>query len=284
MYLFEEIEKNYIDKNGRCCFYPAHYVEKYNWEYNDLNQYLWTGELMLLKAHFGIIKLVDYDRYRFIGSITHCGDCFWTRQPPEKFLKSKKFDPISFDEHNGIAFSSVALRSYGQLHRIIEYGKKYGWCYYEKKLYINPFKEIIRKPIPFIKTLFKAIKFAIKTKDLTGSNDMDKIIAENEELVLLSRVRLPKDIAFLKICSPYHKPSFIGLLHFFISAIHTIKKPELSGKNMLFFKLMAFEQLGYEPLWVIWLRKYFNDKVDIVEVFDRFYYDNHPFKKIIRKI
>lgn len=300
---FDKLERDFTDENGRITFYPSGWKMKYNWKHDSQNQHLWTGQAMLLKLFY----LRTYSNFRFINNsiafsdiISLCCDfpginvvepMFITRHP-EPYINTPEYDPMSFDEHNGIAYSCLALNDYFWLNEIIRYGDRYAWCFYEKKLYTNPWRNLLypKTLFPFLKTLFKALKFAIKTKDFTGSNEMDSIIGENETLGLLSRIRLPKDVAFLKIISPDYRPSFLGKLHFFLAALHTIKKPDLSGKNMLWFKLLAFELKGYKPWWVLFIvKKFQGDKINIQNVFVDFYTEKvhkfrHPFINLRRYI
>lgn len=286
---------DYVDSNGRYTLHPVSESKELGRVYESQNQHLWTGEAHIFRYlnneigwntyHASHRKTADeYNNFIDIMKKTRMFKGLYTRHvSPFKYVESKHFDSMSFDEHNGIAFSAAVFKRYDELDDIIEYGDKNSWCVYEKQPHYSPMRDLWRNPSkikPFLINLYDVIKASVSTK-FRGSKAVDQIIFKNEVTTGLSRCRLPKDVAYLKLLSPSYKPSLIGLLHLIVTSFHTINKDKPSGRIMLYFKLKSFEIIGYNPWWVKKLRKRFNSKINIRAEFKRFYPVNHPFHKYL---
>lgn len=279
---------NHIMENGRIMEHSIDWYLENKPKYETDNPCLWQGQYWLLAPILGGYEFNDNKNlqkfYKFYNSC-QVDIGLHTRYPGE-YLESKDFNSTSVDEHNGISFLAAATKDFHYLNSIISYGEKNNWCFYEKMPGVDPYADL-KKPtklIPFLRNIYKVFKAMKKEKDMGGSSRVDKVIFQNETTTILSRIRLPKDRAFLRIISPDHEPTFIGKMHLIASFASTIISGKKSGRNMMFFKLLAFHHVGYEPRWVRLIKSNFAEKVDMTANSNMFYRKGHPFIECIDRI
>jgi len=291
---FSRLLKEYTDSMGRVTYLQS---KVSNWEqgvYDSLNQHLWTGEALLLwelccdvtpgwKAYWA--KAVDniLSKTQLIAGVIS--------RHPYPYNLTENFDQISLDEYFGaMMYCKVVGNTYFPKDAIL-YGEKVSWCIIDQVPYLNLSPWKYAKTLAFWKTLFKVIKFAIKTRDFTGSNEMDKIIGENMGVDILTNYRMPKDQLFIYL-TDNEQPGILMWIHFFISALHTLrlKSNETSGRILLFFKLL-FLQKHFDTK-VKWLTKYYKKQMTkkygdfyLHECFKKYYEEQaHPFIQIAKHV
>ena len=258
MLSIENIRKEYVTEHG---FFVGRKVAGITELYKDVkNPHLLTGQLNLLLYERDLLERRvwdnQYEDYCKTLRSTMLVEGLNTRHAPAaEYLKHEEWDAISLDEHDGIAFSSVAL-GIKKNAAIVNYGNNHGWSFNEK----DPDNQ---KPFSYrnlIKGLYNLIKFAIKNKDWSGSDAMDVVIFQYPELVRLSRIRLPKDRAFLRL-TVSQKPGLIGLIHLVVSLLYSAKKDKLSGHNRTFYRLLALYKIDCDYLLIDLCTQYYHKKM-----------------------
>lgn len=215
---------------------------------------------------------------------------------PYPYRYTDQYDPVSLDEYFGILSTVMCTQALVIPHSILGYAKKVNWFisdrpgHEEKKPNILSFTSI--------KEILKLIWAAIKQKDFTGSNELDKVIYASPVLSHLTRWWLPKDRVFFYLSAHKEVPWYC-YLHLKLAAKSTLRESnnETSGKILLFFKILFFQtyfslHLGIENLEIRnsfykisqeyhqkMLAKYGHEYLKVV--FEKYFEDkNHPFIKI----
>lgn len=268
-----EFTENYMNLNGVITLNKMEHIKAHNLAYESQNPYLWSGQYYLLKRFLNNeldCSNIEAFFHWHKGNIVDEKKGLFTRFP-YPYATTYHYDAISFDEQNGLAFACIAKHDYSELDDIIDYGNRHNWYFIDKE--IEAPKNSLFKRLSIIKDI---IVTAFKTKKFGGSREIDKLIFSDYHLIALSRKRLPKDSAFLKMISPNFEPNLIEIIHFYLTSMKTIKKPKKSGVNMLLFKLIAFKMVGYTPWWVERLIEKYTQK-DMLPYFKQFYPQDHPF-------
>lgn len=261
----DKIKSQYTDRYGFITYNPVSYSDPDAGRWDHDNQHLWTGEVNLLCRFHNMWEwksVYDYQFEKFDKSFksTEIFPGLHTRNAPiELYLYSLGWNAFSLDEHDGIAFSAAAIGVPSYVERIVQYGENYGWAFIEHDPRANGLPTSVKEWWNFAKGLGKLLWFAVKNRDFSGSSEMDKIIFANEQLSNASRIRLPKDRAFLKVVAG-RKPGFFAWCHFLLASYQTCKKDkkEISGKNRLFFRLLSLQCTNPKLLGIGWLTKTFH--------------------------
>lgn len=276
-------------------------------KYDSLNQHLWTGEAAIL-----IAILFDKGNDAFYNKLhgmleislarTKIADGLYSRQPypyvtlPKDPIEAKKlgysagYDSISLDEYNGIAFSCAVLDRKDIMREILVYAENNNWCFHDGFPNVNPFKQLSKKPKSFLNTLKDVISYVFKTKDVTGSNELDQIIDNDLAVELFSRVLQPKDRLILKLAGG-RSGSLLDWTQFLMATLATCKPDnnETSGKILGFFRLKMLEVLGAQNCLTNLVKRIFHGRLSkkygpnyMKEIFNAYYEDkNHPFHNLI---
>lgn len=291
---FTKILKEYTDSLGRITYLKA---KVSNWEagiYDSLNQHLWTGEALML--------------WVLCCNVTDGWVAYWKKtvqnvldktllapgllmRHPYPYIKTDKYDAISLDEYFGAMMYCKVVGNLWFPKDAILYGEKVAWCVIDQPLYVNKSPKDYIWKWSFWKTAFKAIAFAIKTRDFTGSNEMDKILEEDRGVDLVSSYRMPKDQLFIYLAAG-EQPGLLMWVHFYIAAFLTLRvsNDEKSGRILLFFKLLFLQKFYNGPHK--WLAKYYRSKMKkkygnlyLHECFKLYYEEHdHPFIEIAKSI
>ena len=310
---FYALENEYRDSLGRYCY---QHKSKSDWteeNYDSLNQFLWTGEALLLidlcavKDEGYRLKKIQLrsDVTRMLRALTNetrgplkenAG--LYSRQPnPYKY--KKQFDPISIDEYFGLMSTFLVTELEDKANECLEYAKKVSFFISDWPAHhgVNPLRYF--KMWKTYKDIFKITWYSIKKRDLTGSNELDKIIYESPSLRNLTRWFMPKDqLWFCLACNK--KPSWIMITHTQLAAKSTLKieNNETSGRCLLFFKILFLQKYleKKEDKKISEMQKklasMFHEKSTekygehyLPAIFSKYYEDSlHPFHAIAKEI
>lgn len=267
---------------------PAKYSDYSTGNYDSLNQHLWTGEaLVLFELFFNLNSPFITHWASILTNIkkeTELLPGLYKRHPMPYDSDHKYFDEISLDEYLGLCFSYGTLGLTKYAEDILEHHIKNSWCVSDDKRLMNTSVRQHVFTLPFWKTLSKALITAIKTRDFTGSNEMDKILEENDGVNLLTNYRMPKDRLFIYLAAKKNPP-VICWLHFILAAFITLRpsNKETSGKCLLFYKLAFLQNIGKPFKFLV---KLFKKRIpDLSGLFHSYYDDrNHPFIYIAKAI
>lgn len=285
---FNNLEINYTDKLGRVTQLPGHVSDYTVSRYDSLNQHLWTGEALVLFRLFFNLNSAFISHWSSIlvnikleTELTHG---LYTRHPLPYNSEHPLFDEISLDEYLGLSFSygTLNLRLYAQ--EILSYHIEKNWCVSDHARLKNVNVKDHVFTLAFWSTIFRAIKTAIKTKDFTGSNDMDKILESNDGVNLLTNYRMPKDRLFIYLAAKKNPP-LICWIHFLIAGLMTLrpKNKETSGLCLLFYKLAFLQNIGRPCKYLV--KKFSKRILNLSALFEKYYDDkSHPFISIAKEI
>lgn len=106
------------------------------------------------------------------------------------------------------------------------------------------------------------IWYAIKNKDFAGSNDMDKVIFNYPELVKITRIRLGKERAFVRICCE-KSPGMFSYLQLVASLFFSAKKKKVSGHNRSYYRFLTLHFLK---------EKYPENSFGLLEMAKKYYF------------
>jgi len=263
--LYEKITSKYTNKYGFFTYHPVMQQNPDKGDWDSDNPHLWTGQLNLLLRYHGYfedLSILDDQLNRFDSTIvsTMVVRGLNARHAPLGiYLDSDEYDAISLDEHDGMFFSSAALASTKDA-AILNYGESNGWSFNEKEPFAGAFPKNIKSWINLIKGLGEIIVFAIKNKDFSGSDKMDKVIFKYPELIRLSRVRLGKERAFMRM-SIGMKPGLMSYAHLVVSLYYSAKKNKISGHNRSFYRFLVLSNIGYNSYWISRAKKYYVKKM-----------------------
>ena len=284
---FERLRRDYLDKYGRVTFLPAASSDG-DKKWDSLNQHLWTGVAELMyRSLFGLNFTPKYSdnlhMFENKGVLSRHPFPYWTMpldfKEAQRMGYSHGYDPVSLDEYLGYSFTGY-VKEY-----IYDKAIENGWLLYDKDPSIK-LRDVLK--LGLIKEIAYIVCIAIKTKDFGGSNELDEYIYKTKYFKYLSRVIQPKDRYIIKIAHN-KKPSLLDKLHFDLSIKDTLKKgtDKLSGKLLLFYKIMFLNQKGFD---VHKLAKQYHDRM--TELFGEDYLENiffnycddkkHPFIEIVR--
>lgn len=241
---FKDLQEKYTDRYGRVTLYPS-----VNGESDNENPNLFTGEGAMLAKLNGLVtpeyQETVYNSIKTVEIITG----LHSRQPNSPMDRHL----ISFDEHNGIMFSSVMLENRSLPLEIVQYGEKHDWIYIDNA----PGAKLIDNPALYA-----------------------------------SHIRQPRDRAFYKICA-HQEVSFFEIAYMsialYLSGGNT--KEETSGKIMSWFRIKTLETLGWDHWMWRWARNKFENKLKVLynneyymeDVMAIYFRDpNHPFHTLIK--
>lgn len=254
-----KMEKFYRDPTFAVTIKPAKMSDPSVGRYDSENPLLFTGEytVLLYLNSVAVPSFVDKNI-----------DCIWERQTwkitplfarqPDPFRNTPQFNPLSWDEHNGILYTLAFTElnwgsSYSLAKKLVEYGDNYNWAFIEEKPFTNPFSDLKKYG---------------------------------------SRIRQPRDRAFFRIVAG-DKPKWYELLHLAIASVITAYTDyeETSGKKMAWFRFKTIEHMKFKSkllklakfLFDRRLKKLYNKECYMEEVYRIYYKDpNHPFHELIR--
>lgn len=285
---FNNLEINYTDKLGRITLNPGKNSNYETHAYDSMNQHLWTGEaLVLFELFFNLNSPFIAHWTSVLTKVkkeTELAPGLYTRHPFPYGTETPSFDEISLDEYLGLCFSYGTLGLVNYSKEILDYHIEKKWCVsdHDRLKNINIRDHIFT--VPFWKTIFRALVFAIKTRDFTGSNEMDKILEQNDGVNLLTNYRMPKDRLFIYLAAK-ETPPLACWLHFILSAFMTLRKnnTETSGLCLLFYKLAFLQNIGKPFKFLV---KMFRKRIPYLDGLFYKYYDdkNHPFIHIAGQI
>lgn len=290
--LFSRLLKEYTDSLGRVTYLQS---KVSNWEsgvYDSLNQHLWTGRALIFwelccettpawKAYWKKTTDNILERTQLIPGLL--------MRHPYPYIKTDQYDQISLDEYFGAMLYCKVVDNTWFPRDAILYGEKVSWCIVDDTHFINKRPGDYIWTWSFWKTAFKALSFAIKTRDFTGSNEMDKILAQDKGVDLLTSYRMPKDQLFI-YTSANEQPGLLMWIHFYITALLTLRSSndETSGRLLLFDKLLFLQKFYNGPHKL--LAKYYRYKMrkkygdNYLHMCFKKYYEepNHPFIEIAK--
>jgi hypothetical protein len=242
------------------------------------NPHLWNGQYSLIVRYLGLAEnLNPFTKYHDLCEIpNHAG--IYTRLPFE--LEQKLgFDAISFDELNGISFSSSE-----KAWRICNYGERNSWIFDELRPDTKP-KFTLKDYLALPKVIFNVVKMAIQTKRLGGSGAIDQVIFSNPITTYYSRKMQPRHVFVWKMsANRLNEITWLEKLHFVLNTLRSIKTPKTSGKNMHLFiilKMMLMNSALLKNKLIKYACKKFLNEVNHVENATKFYPANHPFIEAI---
>lgn len=259
--LVAKIKNEYINEYGQLKFKK----DEHPWD-ND-NPFLRTGQLNMLLKYKGFTNGLSEGnlsfRFEMLANFKKSINVTWlywglnTRHAPTNdYMESDKFDSISLDEHDGICFSEIALGWENQTAQLCKYGRDYGWYFNERDICGKPFPNSVLGYLKLIWGIINITYHAIITWDFSGSSEMDKVIFKHPEVVKLTRIRLPKDRAFIRLSAGY-KAGLIGYIHLIISLFFSAYKEKPSGHNRSFYRLWVLKELGVNDIFFRKVKKYY---------------------------
>ena len=266
--IFDKISNKYTDINGFLTYHTKNQSDPYKGIWDGTNPHLWTGQLNILLrlkgCYFNVndSSYLNHQIYNFnttINSTSIRGGLNTRHAPWELYLMSDEYDSISLDEHDGICFSDAALDTSRSLE-LLAYGENNNWAFVEKEPNVNPYPKTIKEYINIFKGLYEIIKFAIKTKDYDGSGEMDQIIFKYPEIVRLTRIRVGKDRAFIRLING-KKPGLLSYIHLIMSLYFSARGNKSSGHNRSFYRFAALGLRGVKGYWITKAFKYFDKKM-----------------------
>jgi hypothetical protein len=280
---YEKLIKEYTNKNGHTTLKRAILSDPTSGNYDSENPNLFTGEAGILVKLNGLdpapyirnaaksimsVMVLDEEGREIKG--------LFSRQPGSYNSKNV----VSHDEYSGYCFTACAVPQFRNsiISDIVEYGKKYGYCYDDTNPQVNPVAQLKYN----IKLWFQLFCVAFL------KHDREKYPLVNT----LTHRRQPDEVAFYKMISDKHKPSLFGVFYFALSLILSVRKPKgsTSGKIINWNKLKALEIIGYKSFMVKVASKYFYKRLNkdygenyVSELYKIYFRDPmHPFHELVK--
>lgn len=271
---------NYTNKNGHVTLKPANLSDPSNGRYDSENPNLFTGEACILfKLNNIQMNNIISNTARSISAVMVLDSegreikGLFSRQPDSY----KSNNPVSHDEYSGLNYSFACISQFRSslAADIVEYGKKYNYCYDDTNPRVRP---SLYNPVLW----FQAYMVASGRK-------------QRKHYKLFNTAthwRQPDEVGFYKIMSEKHNPSIFELLFIALSLFLSVRKPKgsTSGKLINWYKLKALEIIGYSNFIVDLGAKYFYNRLrkdygeEYVEELHRIYFKdkNHPFHTLCK--
>lgn len=266
-----ELVKTYLDRDyGRYCKKPVMEVKEDPRPYGNIDQehmHLQNGLTHMLIALHGMLELGN--NYRFQRDllerhlkVTQTELGLYSRFPMP-YLVSEHHDPVSIDEYRGIMTS---LAFFPELHAfygscILSYGETHSWAFIDDLPNYDPISRLgIKGALSVLKLIPAIVKDVVSTKDFDGSSSLDKILKSNPKLEALTRIRLPAERAFIRLCMG-EDPGLISNLHFILSILSAAKKQKASSVIMKVMQIVALRHVGHKGILFDYAVKKFHGKL-----------------------
>jgi len=282
----QRLYANYTDYYGMVTLYNSSLSHSEQGLYDSENQHLWSGEAAIL------IQLNDLGRplkleQGYEGALVATRATIDSKpvfglysRHPDPFRFSKDFHAVSLDEYNGILYYTSTRK--GEMdyiaHDILAYGEKNAFAYIDEAPNTNPLKEAKEQGVW---TTIKQIYDYLKNK------------RESKVVEHLSRIRLPRDVAFYRIMAG-ESPKFLEMTHLVIASIlSSFTSPEdTGGKLLTYFRYRAMNNKGYnniilnlsEKIFTRQLRKQYGEYYlsELIKIY--FKDEHHPFHTLAEGI
>lgn len=208
------------------------------------NPNLFTGEYFFLKRLLGKQRTANESLY-LCNILTDCRVYPGLyRRHPAKFQEEFNipYNIVSHDEYIGILLLAKSVGcSTDTAQRIVEYGEKYNWQFYDYKPRSDFFRALFKNPINTIKKRKAYRKDYEANKHDTNSVD----IRHEGDIVALTFLRQPRDKAFYKLMAG-RSPSFLETLWLSISHVYTTRRDLEDGSRggtmlLAWFRMMLLE-------------------------------------------
>lgn len=243
-----KILEHYTDKYGFVTAKHKSESDPDNELWDTENNHLWTGQMNLLLRYKSLLggyfeEKMKKNFFKTLDSTEIYLGLHTRHAPISAWFHSDQWDAISLDEHDGMAMSCASYKIYYPIQQIAQYGIDHGWAYIEKPPLESAWPKTLKAWLRLFRGVGEVLVYAIKNKDYRGSRAMDQVIFKHQEVVNLSRLRLPKDRYFIKRVAGL-EPTWLDKLHFKLTVKSTLKDARISGKNRLVFRLLALRIVG----------------------------------------